>query len=174
MDALGSQLTDINTLATHSALSAWAWGSDFLIVIIIFSALFLFAWYMGRGPFIALLVSLYAGYALYSTFPYAALLPAAPPLVALGVDMAVYVVLSGIAYLILRRAIVSDFVTIGLFGLAILSIAGAGFLLALAYNLFPVHDVYSFAPALDVLFAPKQYFFWWFAAPLIGLFILAR
>jgi hypothetical protein len=174
MDSLSGQLGDINSLATHSALGAWAWGSDFLIAIILVGLLFLFAWYMGRGPFIALLISLYAGYALYTTFPYASYLPSSPPLAALGAAVGVYVVLAGIAYTILRRAVVSDFVYIGIFGLIALSIFGAGFLLALAYNLFPVHDAYTFTPAIDALFAPKQYFFWWFAAPLVGLFVLAR
>ena len=173
MDAL-SELGNLNTIATQSALGAWSWASDFLIVIILCGVLFLFAWYMGRGPFIGLLISLYAGYALYSVFPYASFLPASPPLVALGSAIAVYAVLAGIAYVILRRAVVSDFVYIGLFGLGVLSFLGAGFLLALAYHVFPIHEVYTFTPAVDMLFAAKQYFFWWFIAPLLGLFFLAR
>ena len=50
----------------------------------------------------------------------------------------------------------------------------ATFPLALAYHIFPVASVYNFTPAVDALFAPKAYFWWWFVGPSIGLFFLAR
>ncbi|MDO8623757.1 MAG: hypothetical protein Q7R54_00140 [bacterium] len=173
MDAV-SQLSNLNTIATESALSAWAYASDFLIVIILFAVLFVFAWYVGRGPFVGLLISFYAGYALYTVFPFFYLLPSEPPLAMLLSMLAVFALLCGVAYLVLRRAVVSDFISIGLIGLIILSLLGAGFLLVLAYHTFPVREVYAFSPTLDLLFAAKQYFFWWFSAPLVGLFFLAR
>lgn len=174
MDSLTGSLDSVSTLATQSALSAWAWGSDFLMVLVLFGLLFLFAWYMGRGPFVALLISLYVGYALYSVFPFMSYAPTSPPLAALATALALYVAGTGIAYLVLRRAVVSDFIYVGLFGLAFLSLLAAGFLIALAYHVFPVASVYTFTPAIDFFFAAKEYFFWWFIAPLIGLFVLAR
>ena len=77
-------------------------------------------------------------------------------------------------FIILRRVVVSDFLYVGIFGLAALSFFAAAFLIALAYHVFPVADVYNFTPAIDLLFAPKEYFFWWFIAPAVGLFFLAR
>jgi hypothetical protein len=77
-------------------------------------------------------------------------------------------------YLILRRVVVSDFLYIGIFGTLILALLGATFLIAMAYHVFPVADVYNFTPAMDALFAPQKYFFWWFVAPALGLFFLAR
>ncbi|MDD2657331.1 MAG: hypothetical protein PHD04_01560, partial [Candidatus Pacebacteria bacterium] len=77
-------------------------------------------------------------------------------------------------YIILRRVVVSDFLYIGIFGLIILSFLGSAFLIALAYHVFPVASVYHFTPAIDLLFAAKAYFWWWFAAPAIGLFFFAR
>jgi hypothetical protein len=169
-----AQLGDLNTLATHGALSAWTWASDFLIVIVLVGFFFLFAYYVGKGPFIGLMISFYAGYALYQAFPYMEYLPTAPAIAKLGATLGIYLVLLAISYFILRRTVVSDFVYVGIFGMAILSFLGAGLVLALAYHIFPVRDVYTFTPALDVLFAPKQFFFYWFAAPLIGLFIFAK
>lgn len=167
-------IAQVNALATHTALSAWNFGSDFLIIIVLVLLFFIFARGVGRGPFVALLLSFYCAYALYFTFPYMQYLPTAPALTALLSQLGVYFGLSFLFYVILRRVVVSDFLYIGLFGLLILSFLGAGFLLALAYHVFPVDSVYHFTPALDLLFAAKAYFWWWFAAPAIGLFFFAR
>ncbi len=164
----------MNALATNTAINAWSAASDFLIIIILLSALFLFVWYAGRGPFVALLLAFYTAYALYSVFPYTSYLPTAPAMTALLAQVGLYAVLVLLFYIILRRVVVSDFLYIGVFGLIALSFLGAAFLLALAYHVFPVADVYQFTPALNLLFASKAYFFWWFSAPAIGLFFLAR
>jgi len=167
-------IAQVSTLATNTALSAWAFASDFLIVLILFSVFFLFAYYVGRGPFVAVLLAFYCAYALYLVFPYTAMLPTAPAMTALLSQVGLYAVLTIAFYIILRRVVVSDFLYIGIFGLIALSFLGAAFLLVLAYHVFPVASVYHFTPAIDVLFAAKQYFFWWFVAPAIGLFFLAR
>lgn len=164
----------MSTLATHTALTAWSFASDFLIVLILLSVFFLFAWYVGRGPFVAVLLAFYAAYALYTVFPYMSYLPTAPALTALLAHIGLYLALTFIFYIILRRVVVSDFLYIGIFGLIALSFFGAAFLLALAYHVFSVAPVYHFTPAIDILFASKQYFFWWFIAPAVGLFFLAR
>ena len=93
---------------------------------------------------------------------------------ALLAQVGLYAALTLVFYIILRRVVVSDFLYVGIFGTIILSFLGAAFLIALAYHLFPVASVYDFTPAIDALFALKQYFFWWFVAPAIGLFFLAR
>ena len=167
-------LAKVNELATNYAFTAWNSASDFLIIIILFSILFLFAWYIGRATLVSVLLPFSAAYSIYITFPYASLLPTAPAMTALLSQMALYAGLTLVFYIILRRVVVSDFLYVGLFGTIILSFLGATFLIALAYHVFPVADVYNFTPAIDLLFAAKQYFFWWFAAPAIGLFFLAR
>ena len=167
-------LAQVNELATHTAASAWSVGSDFLIIIILLSAFFLFAWYVGRGQLVAVLLAFYTAYALFATFPYQSFLPTAPAFTALIAQVALFLFFALVFYLILRRVVVSDFLYVGIFGLFALSFLGAGFLLALAYHVFPVSPVYTFTPAIDALFAPKAYFWWWFTAPAIGLFFLAR
>lgn len=167
-------LTQVNTLATHTALSAWTWASDFFIVLVLVGVLFLFAWYVGKGQFVSLLLSFYAAEALYALFPYNSLLPSAPALTALVAHLALFLAFALVTFIVLRRVVVSDFLYIGPIGLGILAFLGAGFLLALAYHVFPVREVYTFTPAVNALFAPKQWFFWWFVAPLAGLFFIAR
>ncbi len=173
MTATGS-IAQVSTLATNTAINAWSFASDFLIIIVLLSVLFLFAWYVGRGPFVALLLAFYSAYALYSVFPYQSLLSTTSATTVLFMQAGFYTVLVLLFYIVLRRVIVSDFLYISVFGLIVLSFLGAAFLLALAYHVFPVVSVYQFTPAVGLLFEPKAYFFWWFAAPAIGLFFLAR
>jgi hypothetical protein len=172
MDATGT-VAQITTLATNTAFSAWALANDFLIVLVLFILLFLFAQVMGRGPFVALLVSLYAGYAVYNVFPYTSFIPTEPPMTAFLANVALYSALTFVFFLILRRVIISDFLYIGVFGLAILSLMGAGFLVAVASQIFSLTSFYTLTPAIAELFVPS-YFFWWFAGPAVGLLFLAR
>ena len=167
-------LLQVNTLATHTALTVWSASSDFLIVIVLVLAFVLFSRYVGRGPFVGVLLAFYASYALFVAFPYGAALPTAPPATALFARVGLYLAFVILFYIILRRVVVSDFLYIGIFGLLILSFLATGFLLALAFNVFPVSGLYSFTAPIAMLFEPKQYFFWWFLAPAVGLFFLAR
>lgn len=173
MDAVQG-LAQVNTLATETALTVWSGMSDFLIILVLVSLFFLYSWYIGRGQLVSVLLAFYCAYALYAVFPYMSYLPTAPAMTALLAQAGLYLGLSFLFFIILRRVVVSDFLYIGIFGLAALSFLAAAFLIALAYHVFPVAEVYRFTPAIDLLFAPKAYFWWWFSAPAIGLFFLAR
>lgn len=167
-------IAQVSTLATHTALSAWAVANDFLIVLVLFAVLFLFAWYVGHGPFVALLLSFYAAYAVYVVFPYTSFLPATPALITFLAHFGLYAAFVLAFFIILRRVIVSDFLYIGKIGLVALSFLGAAFLVAIASHVFSVASVYQFTPAVAALFAQEQYFFWWFSAPAVGLLFFAR
>ena len=173
MTATGT-VAQISDFATNTAFSAWALANDFLIILIPLAILLLFAWYAGSGPFVSLLLSLYAAYAIYVVFPYMSFFPTEPPITAFATHAGLYAVLAFVFYLILRRIVVSDFLYIGGFGLIILAFLGAAFLIAVASQIFLVSSFYQFTPEIAVLFASKQYFFWWFSAPAIGLLFLAR
>jgi len=167
-------LAQVTTLATPIALTAWGAMSDFLIIIILVLVFVLFSRYVGRGQFVAMILAFYAAYALFAEFPYMSYLPTAPATTALFVQLGLYVALIFVFYIILRRVVVSDFLYIGTFGLIILSFLGAAFLLALAYQVFPVASIYHFTPPIEALFSPEKYFFGWFVAPAVGLFFFAR
>ena len=173
MPTTTNAIAQVTTIAQHTALTVWNAGSDFLIIIILFGILFLFAWYIGRATLVSVLIAFYAAYALYIVFP-ASYLPTAPAMTALIANISLYGTLTALFYIILRRVVVSDFLYVGIFGTIILSFLGAAFMLTLAFNVFPVAAVYHFTPAVSALFAPKAFFFWWFAAPAVGLFFLAR
>lgn len=167
-------IAQVSTIATHAAFTVWGVTSAILSILVLMGIFFFIAWYVGRGPFVALLLSFYGSYAVYVAFPFMSYVPTAPALTALGAHIGLYAAFTLLFYIILRRVVVSDFLYIGVFGLIALSFLGAAFLLAFAYHIFSVTAIYSFTPAVASLFAPNQYFFWWFVAPVIGLFFLAR
>jgi len=168
-----NSVSQISTLATHAASSVWSIGGEYFVILVLLAIFFVFAWYIGHGPFVSLLLSFYAGYAVYSVFPFMSSLPSSPALTAFGAHVGLYVVLVFIFFLILRRVIVSDFMHISLLGLAILALTGAGFLIALGVHSFDLVSFYHLTPSISALF-PAKYFFYWFSAPAVGLFIFAR
>ena len=173
MSATGT-IAQITNLATNTSFSAWATTNDFLVVIILAAAFFLFAWFMGRGAFVALLISLMAAYGPFIFFPYNSFLPKEPPMAALLANAGVYAVITFVFFVVLKRVISSDFIYIGLLGRFILSFLGTAFLIALASHVFSISSIYQFTPAISALFAQEQYFFWWFSGPAIGLLFFAR
>ena len=173
MTATGT-IAQVSTLATHTALSAWALINAFLIIIILLVLFFIFAKYVGRGSFVALLISFYAAYAPYLIFPYISSLPTTPPLTAFLAHIGLYAVFVLIFFIILRRVISSEFLYIGHLGLFVLSFLGAAFLIALASHVFLIGSVYQFTSSIAALFFPDKYFFWWFSGPALGLLFFAR
>ena len=169
-----ANIAEFTNIVTPIATSAWGAMSDFVIILVLILVFVLFSRYVGRGPFVGVILSLYSAYALYAAFPYMDLLPSAPAITAIATRTVLYLGLCFIFYIILRRVVVSDFLYIGSIGLITLSFLAAGFLIALAYQIFDISTIYQFTPAIDMLFAPKEYFFYWFLAPAIGLFFLAR
>lgn len=169
-----SSLEGVNELATNTAMSVWGLVGDFAIVLALVALLFVFAWYVGRGPFVSLVISFYGAYAVYVVFPYMSYLPSAPASTAALAQVGLFAALTLAFYIILRRVVVSDFLYIALLGLLALALLASGFLIALAYHVFGLTELYTFSPTIDTFFAAKEYFFWWFVAPAIGLFFLAR
>jgi hypothetical protein len=167
-------LDQVTVLATDTATSAWNAASDVLILLVLAGTLFLFAYYVGKGQFVAIMLALYGAFAIYTVFPFKSLLPTAPALTALLAQAGLFIAISSVFYVILRRMVVSDFLYVGIIGLVILSLLGAAFLIALANHTFMVSAVYQFTPTITKFITPDEYFFWWFIAPAVGLFFLAR
>lgn len=169
-----NSIAQVTAVAAPIAMNAWNAVSDFVIILIMVLVFIMFSRYVGRGPFVGVMVAFYTAYALYVAFPFMAFLPTAPAITAVGTHVGLYLALVFLFYIILRRVVVSDFLYIGSLSLMILSFTAAAFLIALSYQIFDITSVYQFTPAIDMLFAPKEFFFWWFVAPAVGLFFLAH
>lgn len=171
------QLTDLTSSAQvvlAPLAPAWAWASDFLIIIVPTLVMILIWQYKGRGPFVSIICGLYIGYALYAAFPFLNYLPTTTPLIAFGAKFGLFVAFFLVGYIILRRVAASDFIHIGMMGALLISLATAGFIVALLYHVFPIRPLYTFSPMIDLLFAMKELFIIWFIAPLAALFVLSR
>lgn len=157
--------------------TALSFATDFFVVIALFVFFAGFAFIVGMNALTSLIISLYGAYALYIFFPYSEMVLGwgSTPLLSLSLAVGLFVFFSAIFYFTLRRIVSAEYILGGRhFTVGVLAFLTTTFIIVLLYHVFPVRDIYSFTPALDALFAPKQFFFWWFVAPLAGLFIFTR
>lgn len=163
-------------VATTSFSTGWDIAGNFLALIVLVVLLYLLGRYVGRGAFISLIVSLYAGYAFFLTFPFTKQIAAALGGTAIATSVAsivIYAAATFAAYFVVRKAISGDYFHFNTISLIVLSLLAAGFILALAYHSFSISALYAYPSPLAHIFTPPAYFFWWFLAPLAGLIILA-
>ena len=128
------------------------------------------------GGIISLLLSFYAGYAIYLVFPYTDFIISAGgvPLLKAVLSVILFLLSILIPYLFINRLIKGGYGVLSFVPRFVLSFLAACFLIALAYHVFNVTHIYTFPEPMNSLFAPDQYFFWWFIAPLFGLFFLVH
>jgi hypothetical protein len=171
MDAVSGIANQVTTFASHGAASAWVLAGNFLILFILTLVMIGFSYKSGRGGIISLIVAFYAGYALYTVFPYTQTIINAggTSIVKAAISIVIYLIATFIPFHFIQRLVGTGFGVLSFVPRFALSFLAAAFLLTLAYHVFHVSNIYSFPEPINTLFAPNQYFFWWFAAPLLGL-----
>jgi hypothetical protein len=169
-------LTEVSSVATDAAQTAWLWGGSFLALIVLTVILLIFALRGGKGGLISLILALYAGYAIYVGFPYTDLVVSAggTALIKAVISIGLFLGASLLPFLVIRRLTSGGYGSLSFIPNLLLSVLSAGFLLALGYHVFDISNIYTFTEPLKQLFAPEGFFWWWFIAPLIGLFLFAR
>lgn len=176
MEGIDAAALEISTIATSAAESAWVWGGNFLALIILTFVLLFIAIRQGASGLISLNLSLYGGYALYYVFPYrdAIIGIGSTPIIQAIISIGLFVAVTALPFVISLRLTSQSFGQLSIIQNLLLSFAAASFLMALAYHVFNLSNIYTFSDPLNSLFAPEGYFFYWFIAPLIGLYFLAR
>ncbi len=144
-------------------------ASDFAAFIVLAALVAVFAFYFGRDRLVPLVAGLIVALPLYVYFPFKTAVGADPWL-----NIGLYLVLAAIGLLAfsgMQAWVPSNGVgfvkTLGLSAIA------AGVLLAVLLNALPLGEIYAVSPATAALFS-SQYFFWWLAAGIAGVFILGR
>lgn len=172
MDQIAQQVSDF---ATNAASHSWALASNFLILVVL-TVLFILFSYRSRGGILSLILAFYVGYAIFLVFPYADVVLAfgTTPLLKAIISVAMYLVSCIIPFLFVERIVSGGYGVLSVLPRFGLSFLAATFLLALAYHVFHVSNIYTFPEPMNTLFAPDQYFFLWFLAPLIGLLVLVH
>ncbi len=176
MEGLDTSLIEVGNIATELTASAGLWVGNFLALIVLTVILFFFAMRSGRSGLITLNLALYGGYALYSVFPYrdAFISFGGTPFIQAILSIVLFVAASMGPFIIILRLTAPSFGSLSIIQNFLLSLLAAGFLMALGYHVFDISNIYTFSDPLNQLFAPEGYFFYWFIAPLVGLYFLAR
>jgi hypothetical protein len=168
-------MDSLNTFATGGFADIIGFVGNFLVLLIIAAVLFFFALRAGRTLLISFILSLYVGFALFTVFPYKELIIVGDTaLVRAVASIALFAAFTFFPYILLRRVSSSGSMHINPIVLAALTLVTGGFVLALGYHVLNIGAVIPLTPSLDALFAPDKYFFWWFLAPLAGVYLTAR
>lgn len=172
MDQFVQQVSDVATSAASHSLTV---VENFLVLLILTVAFILIS-YRSRAGIVSLLLSFYVGYALYLVFPYTKEIVDAggSPIMKAAISVTIYAIACIVPFMFVERLVSGGIGILSVFPRFGLSFFAAAFLMALAYHVFPVSHIYTFPEPMNSLFAPDQYFFWWFIAPLIGLMLLVH
>ena len=167
-------MNQVAAIAQSSTAGVLPIVMNFLALIVLTAVLFVFAMKAGRAAFISLVLALYVGFGLFMVFPWKAQIIAGDGVTKAVVALLLFVGLSIIPFLILRRVNTMGSMRIHalpLFGLSVLS---AGALLALSYHFLNLATILPATPPLTTYVLPEQYLFYWLVAPLVGFFVFAR
>lgn len=169
-------MLDLGGAVTAAGADAWLWITNFLVLIVLTVLVYVFAMRKGGAGVISLNITLYAGYAVYSVFPYrdAIIGIGATPLIQAIIAVVIFALLSILPYMVIMRLTEPSFGQLSFFQGLLLSLGAAVFLLALGYHVFELSNIYTFSEPLNQLFAPEGYFFYWFIAPFVALYFLAK
>lgn len=169
-------MLQVGTAVSAAGADAWLWVTNFLVLIVLTVVIYFFAMREGGAGVISLNISLYCGYAIYSVFPYrdAIVGIGATALVQAVLAIVLFIAATAVPFLIAMRLTAPSFGQLSFFQGLLLSLVASVFLLALGYHVFDITNIYKFPDPLNQLFEPEGYFFYWFIAPLLGLYFLAR
>jgi len=169
-------LEQVQGIATTITENAWLWTGNFLALIILTGIFLFFAMRGGRSGLVSLILALYAGYAIYIVFPYTDFIVAmgGTAIIKAILSIVVFAICTLVPFVIIRRLTGGGFGSLSFVPNLLLSFLAAAFILVLGYHVFDISNIYTFSERLNQLFAPEGFFFWWFIAPLAGLFIFAR
>lgn len=176
MDIVNNFGNQVTSFASNGVADASVWAGNFLALLILFGIMLGFSYKAGRGGIISLLVAFYAGYAIYSLFPFtqAIITAGGTPIIKALISIVIYGVSTYVPFHFIQRLTTGGFGVLSFVPRFVLSFLAAAFLLSLGYHVFHVSNIYTFPEPLNTFFGPDQYFFWWFIAPLIGLIFLVH
>jgi hypothetical protein len=169
-------VSNVSDLATSGISSIWLLIGNFLVLLVLTVIMIGFSYKAGRGGLISLIVSFYAGYALYIVFPYTDDIVTAggSTVVKAVISISLYIGMTFVPFHFIQRLTGGGFGVLSFVPRFVLSFLAAAFLLTLAYHVFQISNIYTFPDPINSLFAPDEYFFWWFIAPLVGLLFLVH
>lgn len=151
---------------------------EFLVLILVFGALFAYALLRGKHALTALILGLYLALLISLKFPY---YNAIYDLVARGgkttpiLTIAIFAVFTGMGTFLFEHLLWHDYEESAFEDISkkvILALLGTVLVMAYTYHVLPVTTIFDPGSSVAMLFAPPEYFFWLMLLPLIGLFFV--
>jgi|JI8StandDraft_1071087.scaffolds.fasta_scaffold114753_2 hypothetical protein len=151
------------------------WFGNFLAFVLLTFLMLVFAM-RARLGIVYLIIAMYIAYGLYTVFPYTHFLVnfTDMPAIKAVTSVLLFMLFTFFPYRFIDRLAGGGVGIMTFFTNVMLSVLAAGFILALCYHLFQINQVFTFSAPIDQLFAPEGYFFYWFMAPLIGVYLLVH
>ena len=160
----------LRLLSLGESVADVAVATGFFAFLVVAAVVAAFAFYFGRDRIVPLVASLYASIPLFIFFPYDTT-PYGGVIVTLALWLG-FVLIGMIVFSGLAAFVASG--SIGFIKLIVLSAATAGLVLALAVNVLPAQEIYTFSIPTLALFNTPEMFFLWLSAPLVGIFFFGR
>jgi hypothetical protein len=134
MDAASGIANQVTAFASHGAASAWVLAGNFLVLFILTLVMIGFSYKSGRGGIISLIVAFYAGYALYTVFPYTQSIISAggSTIIKAIISIVIYLIATFIPFHFIQRLVGTGFGVLSFVPRFALSFLAAAFLLTLA------------------------------------------
>jgi hypothetical protein len=153
-----------------------SYTGDVIVIAALFGGLMWFSVRYGKARIVALILSLYVGLLFSTHVPasFANLLGEGQGTLSQSLIFALIVVAS---VFLIGRATAGEFSLYGFRRYAdavVLSTGALLLILAFWYHVLPLQEWYEFGKPIRDLFASKELFFWWLAAPLAALLIASR
>lgn len=163
--------TFIQTLAGISA--------DFLILAIIFLAIFFYGFFRGKEKIISLILSLYisAFLYIYSGFLNSIILFKQNQSQMVLSKIVVFLAVAVLIHFLLNRfvrGLYSGSRFRNILENVLLSLSATGLLISFSYHIIPIQKFYNFSPAIDQIFASSLSFTIWLLIPIVCFFFLSR
>ncbi len=151
---------------------------EFLVVILLFSALLAYAVMRGKRALISLIFGLYIALLISLKFPYYEAiynLTAREGNTVPILTSVIFAVFTAIGAILFEHLLSSEFrenAFESILQKAILAVLGTILVIAFSYHVLPVISLIDPGSTITMLFAPPEYFFWFLLIPLLGLFFM--
>ncbi len=167
-------MDQVSAIASTGATGIMPILMNFLALIVLTLVLFAFALKAGRASFISLILSFYVGFGLFMVFPWKEQLMSGDGTTKAVAAVLIFLALSAIPFLVLRRVNTMGLMSIHALPLFLLSALSAGALLAVSYHFLNLAKILPATQSLSTFILPEQFLFYWLFAPLFGFFVFAR
>lgn len=165
----------VSAIATSTVAAVSSFPSDMLVIVGLLLFFGLYAFFLGKGKILALILALYIASFLFSFFPMVDLLGRFPLSIGFA-SMTIFIILLIIAFIALRRVFrikyaygkLTTFIEVILF-----AICATVLTVALSQNVIPSTYIYTFSPTTSLFLSKYYVFFGSLLAPLLVLCLIS-